>query len=388
MGAMGQLIIFFSVMVGLVLLGGLVLAYAGYSFLHVLISTSAGNDSISWPGDPFFDWMFKGWYLAWIAVLSILPAFLIVSIAHIRPIDPVWSLALASSACLLFPIFLLSSLSGSSRMLIVRGAILGGMARNVGLTLGFYLLASAVIMVCTAFVWYALIRGSFLLVPVAMITLATGFLVYARLLGRLGHAVAEEPASKKSAAGKRRAAETNRKLEDDWGVPDIPLANDGKPRPRPLKKKTPKKSQNAAVDPWAVPELEPIARPRKKSTAPYDPLGPEDGGYELGANPPSRAAAPTHNQYSPDDVGSYEVSSTELPQAIKPPPAPALAQVSSYEAALAAPRQRPKLPANPLLSGIFGFPFYPTTLGPLGTMSIGLIALGMMTRALLMLFPV
>jgi hypothetical protein len=388
MGALGQLIIFFSVLVGFVLLGGLVLAYAGYSFLHVLVCTSAGNDSISWPGDAFFDWMFKGWYLAWIAVLSVLPAFLIVSFAHIRPTDPTWSLALAGSACLLFPIFLLSSMSGSSRMLIVRGAILGGMTRNFGLTLGFYLLGSAVIIACTAFVWYALTRGNILVVPVAMVTLAIGFLVYARLLGRLGHAVTEEPAPKKTAAGKRRAAESKRKREEDWGVPEIPFGEDEKLKPKPQKKKLPQKSQNVAVDPWAVPELESNVRPRKKASAKYDPLGPEEGGYELGGDPQPPTSVSARSHHMPDDVGSYEVSSAELPPAIKPVPAPALAQVSSYEAELAAPRQRPNLPAKPLLSGIFGFPFYPTTLGPLGTMSIGLIALGMMARALLMLFPV
>ena len=72
---------------------------------------------------------------------------------------------------------------------------------------------------------------------------------------------------------------------------------------------------------------------------------------------------------------------------VDPVPRPALPEVSSYEAALAAPKQRPDLPANPMLNGVLAFPFYPTSLGPLCTIAIGLTFLGLLARGLLMLFP-
>ncbi len=202
-GAAGQLIIFFSLMVAQILVGGLILAYAGYSFLHVLISTSAGNDAVSWPGDPLFDWLFKGWYLAWMAVLSVVPAFLIVTLAKVRPSDPVWGIALSGSACFLFPIFLLSSMSGALRMFLLRGEILGGMGRRFGLVLVFYFLTAVILVGCTAFVWYALVKADFWVVPFAMISLAVGILVYARMLGRLGHAITYDPTPIKSAKESR-----------------------------------------------------------------------------------------------------------------------------------------------------------------------------------------
>src|SRR4051794_18432894 len=155
-------------MVAQILLGGVILAYAGYSFLHVLISTAAGNDAVAWPGDPFFDWLFKGWYLIWIAALSVVPGFLIVTAAGISPHDASWGIALAGSACLLFPVFLLSSLSGASRIHILRGQILAGMGRHLGLALLFYLFTALVLIGCTAFAWYALFKGDLWLVPFAM----------------------------------------------------------------------------------------------------------------------------------------------------------------------------------------------------------------------------
>jgi hypothetical protein len=388
-GAAGHLIIFFSLLVGFIILGGLVLAYTGYSFLHVLISTSAGTDAMGWPGDPLFDWLFKGWYLAWIAVMSVLPAFLVVSIAHVPPRELLWNCALAGSACLFFPVFLLSSLSGSSRMLLVRGEILGGMGRRFGLTLGFYLVSSAILMGSTSFVWYALLKGSMWLVPLSTATLAIGLLIYARLLGRLGHAITEAPATKKSVGNQGRRGSSSAGKADKWGVPEIPLPHGVKPMKKSAsKKKPPKKPLGTAVDPWAVPELEPITRPRKKESRNTDPLGPEEGGYELspGAAKPVSVSKKLEPR-APADSEMYQMSNAELPPPIKPAPPPALAQVSSYEAELAAPRDRPDLPARPLTTGVFSFPFYPTTLGPLGTISLGLIAMGLLARGLIALFP-
>ncbi len=329
-GAAGQMIIFFSLLVALILVGGIVLAYAGYSFLNVLIGTSAGSDAVRWPGDPFFDWMFKGWYLAWIAVMSVLPAFLVVSIAHVPPRELTWNCALAGSACLCFPIFLLSSLSGSSRMLLVRGEILGGMARRFAMTLGFYLFSSAILMGCTAFIWYSLMKGDVWFVPLATATLSMGLLVYARLLGRLGHAITEEPEPKKSVGTKgKRNGPAERKV-DNWGVPEIPLPHDKK---KPIKKaaskkKVQKKGLGTAVDPWAVPELEPIARPRKKVSKNVDSLGPEEGGYELSSGDSKPAATSKKSARAKPEM-YQDNPRPRLPPAMKPTPSPALAQVSS-----------------------------------------------------------
>jgi hypothetical protein len=388
--AAGQMIIFFSVLVGMILVGGLVLAYIGYSFLHVLIGTASGNDAIAWPGDPFFDWMFKGWYLAWIAVMSALPAILIIAVARIHAADPRWMFLLAASVCLCLPIFLLSSMSGPSRMLLVRGEILGGMCRRFGLVLVFYILSALVVVGCCAFLWFALVEWSIAIVPLATITLAIGMLIYARLVGRLGHAITEEPrrekSTKEASPGDKRAKSTR----DKWGTPEITLPHDADHKSKPAaKKRREKKSSANVVDPWAIPELEKPAKLKRSQPAVNDPLGPAEGGYDLAADKkkPSPPAKGGKVAGTMEEQDAHLMAPDDRPPEIKPTPARAQTGVSAYEAALAAPKQRPALPANPMLSGVLAFPFYPTSLGPLCTMAIGLSILGMLGRALIALFP-
>jgi hypothetical protein len=389
-GAAGSLIIFFSLMVAQILVGGLFLTYAAYSFLHVLVSTAAGNDEVIWPGDPLFDWLFKGWYLGWIVALSVLPALLIVSLAHIPPKSPAWAMSLAGSLCFLFPIFLLSSLSGASRMYVLRGEILAGMAKRFGLVLVFYVLSALVVLGTVAFGWYSLVSGNLLLVPVAMAGIAVGLILYARLLGRLGHAITEEPTRKKSAKSGRPRPEPDKKISDRWGKPDTPLTGDLVLKPRAgEKKKRTKKSK--AVDPWAVPDLEPVARPQRAASPADlhndDPLGPAVGGYDVESaakKEPSGKRSPSAGSIGDENDG-YELTRADAPPELQR--APALAEVSKYELALASPQQRPDLPANPLLNGVLSFPFYPTSLGPTGTIALGLVLMGLIARAQMALFP-
>jgi hypothetical protein len=386
--AAGQMIIFFSLLVAMILVGSLVLAYIGYSFIHVLISTAAGNDRVSWPGDPLFDWLFKGWYLAWIAVMSALPAALVIAIGRIHANDPRWAIALASSVCLCFPIFLLSSTSGPSRLLIVRGEILAGFLGRLGLTIVFYVLSALVVVGSSAFLWYSIVEWPVAVVPLAMITLAIGILIYARMLGRLGHAITEEPESPQD---RKKQAGQGKRVASKWGVPELPLPHDKAPRSRPATKKPrAKKPKSNAIDPWAIPELESKVKPVRKRIASDDPLGPSEGGYDVESATKKAAASPARESKSSkrkNEQDTYDMAPNDPGPEIEPVPRPALPEVSSYEAALAAPKQRPALPANPMLSGVLAFPFYPTSLGPLCTMAIGLTVLGLLARGLMSLYP-
>jgi hypothetical protein len=394
-GAAGSLIIFFSLMVAQILVGGLFLTYAAYSFLHVLVSTSAGNDEVVWPGDPLFDWLFKGWYLGWILVLSVLPGLLIISFARIPPRSPAWVIALAGSLCCLFPIFLLSSLSGASRMYVLRGQILSGMGKRFGLVLIFYFSSALVVVGSITFVWYSMVYGDLLLVPVAMTSLAIAIVFYARLLGRLGHAITEEPARKQSGKSGRPRGESDKKISDRWGKPDTPLTGDLVLRPRTGEKKSggrkKRTKKSKAVDPWAVPDLEPLARPQRavipSNHHDDDPLGPAVGGYDVQSvgNDETSAKQPLPAGAMGEPSDGYELTRADLPPELQR--APALAEVSKYELALASPKQRPDLPTNPMMSGVFTFPFYPTSIGPTGTIALGLVLMGLIARAQMALFP-
>ncbi len=118
-------------------------------------------------------------------------------------------------------------------------------------------------------------------------------------------------------------------------------------------------------------------------------MGPAEGGYEL--KPAESKPIPLARKDQPDLVNdeseAFGMVHADLPAPVKPSPAPALAQVSMYEEALAASRHKADLPANPMMSGVFSFPFYPTSLGPLLTIALGLVFMGMIARAQIALFP-
>ena len=85
-GGAASAILFGIVTIVQLLLSFLVLSYAGYSFLTVFINTSAGSDEVLWPKDPFQDWMWKSWYLAWLLAIWAIPVWLITNLG--APVKP------------------------------------------------------------------------------------------------------------------------------------------------------------------------------------------------------------------------------------------------------------------------------------------------------------
>ena len=88
-----------------------------------------------------------------------------------------------------------------------------------------------------------------------------------------------------------------------------------------------------------------------------------------------------------DESEAFSVAHGEAPSPPKQMPVPIRADVAKYEEALAARRQRPNMPSYPMTSGVFSFPFYPTSLGALGTIGLGLSAMGLLARAQMAFFP-
>src|SRR5947209_11126748 len=100
--AAGHFILFFSILVGLILVGLLVFSYGAYSFFVTLIDTAAGSDEIIWPGEPIQDWLFKIWYLGWVLAVWAVPAtFALGVFALPRPIFAAW---LGGFLWLVFPV--------------------------------------------------------------------------------------------------------------------------------------------------------------------------------------------------------------------------------------------------------------------------------------------
>ncbi|MCS6853037.1 MAG: hypothetical protein NZ700_17915 [Gemmataceae bacterium] len=188
MEAAGPLLLFVGLVLAEALVALIVAPYAAHSFLVVVEETAAGNDAVVWPDEPFVDWVWKVFYAAWLAGIWLGPVYLVLRRIEPAPLGetPLWKWLVAAAVLwLLFPISLLSSLSAASTWAVLHGPLLGRMVQRWPAVLTFYGLSAAVVAsgglgVATALSaeWYALLP--------AAVGAAAAFLIYARLLGRLG----------------------------------------------------------------------------------------------------------------------------------------------------------------------------------------------------------
>jgi hypothetical protein len=222
LGAIGSLLVFFFATMGVVIIGLYYLAYAAHCFLVILEGTAAGDDAVVWPDEPMFDWLWKLFYLASLVAVWFAPAWLFIDVLLGRalrmPVPPAYAVLLCV-LWLLFPISLLSSLSANLRWMILRPALLGQLARHGVAAVGFFAMTGILVLVVAAVGYFALFRLP-VVVPVAAMGAATGVLVYARLLGRLGWVIAERDSQPTSPARKKR----KRKRQPDDSTREKPTA--------------------------------------------------------------------------------------------------------------------------------------------------------------------
>src|SRR5713226_5802015 len=142
MGAAGPAMIFVCTLVLATLVFTLLAAYASHCFLVVVVDTSAGNDAVSWPKEPYKDWLWKPLYLTWLIAFWLMPVGLILRIAKptfLADTKLLQFIAFALPGLWLFlPITLLSSASATSRWVLFRPAIVRGLMRFPASVLGFY----------------------------------------------------------------------------------------------------------------------------------------------------------------------------------------------------------------------------------------------------------
>ncbi len=394
--AAGHFIIFFSVLVATIITSIIVLAYSGYSFLVAFIDTAAGADEVIWPGDPVQDWFFKGWYLAWLLAVWAVPAVLLAGLLGLE--HWLYVVVVAAFLWLLFPVTLLSSLSANSSMVIFRPVIVRLLLRHLGLAVAFYAISGMIVAISGSLFYFG-VTGPFFVVPVAALAGAIGFLIYARLLGRVGWVITwQDPDAEED---EKRPAEADGVVNfDPWSGPwektktqtEVDQPARGREVKAPPKKKKPRlKKRTRAYDPWAVPPEEPrptIAKSATPFVAQQDPDAPLEESYELMPEQPSPAPPPSaaSADLSDPDLQGYELSplaASEPPQL--PPAAPPA--ISKLEAELAAPRQHAPPPSRPLVSGVYSFPFYQHTLGALVFLILGFFASSALFHALIALLP-
>lgn len=201
-------ILFFGSLTLEVLFGSVILLYASHSFLLVVADTSAGNDEVFWPDEFLTDWIGKPIYLVWLAAIWLVPTWLLLRQAESPGLaDYPWLITLIYLVVfwLFFPISVLSSLSVAMFWVVVHPGYLWQLAKRRRELGYFYAVSGLVLGGCTALVVATVFVGWIWLLPVMAPAVAAGWLIYARLLGRLAWVLnPREPPPPKPAPPRRR----------------------------------------------------------------------------------------------------------------------------------------------------------------------------------------
>lgn len=395
-GEAGNAILFMMSLLATLLIAMSVVSYAGHCFMTVLQDTAAGIDRVMWPEETTADWLLRSLPVTGLLLLWLVPAGILT-----RPLQPAlapdngpltFMMLAVPGLWLFFPVGTLSAFSATTFWTPVRPAVVAKMLRVLPATVGFYLLTAALGLGVT-FLWYNTLLGTMIwLLPVAAAATGAAILIYARLLGRLAWLMARLPERKAKAVAPR------------------PAKAGAKRRPRKvLKDRKAIRRATRTSNPWAVPKGEP---PVDAPNLPVD-------GYEMAdddaprPNPPPKSKAKKYYEPPhPLEIERYGVEterparpadetplegddSAEAPR-LPPEESPLARDAARLSAEAEAAHQerrevlRPEgeyVPAHPLWSHVWGFPWYDTSLGAWFTLTLSSIALGVGLKAMEQFYP-
>jgi hypothetical protein len=356
--------VFVPLLAATMVIGTYVFAYASHCFITVVEQTSAGNDEVVWPDEPFYDWLWKAVYMLWLTALWLGPialALRAVAAAHAGTGAATQVLVGSATAVWLgFPITLLSSMGGTSRWVLFSPRVVARLlGQRLGSLLLFYLHSGPVLAACAALLYLTFLTpGGAWFVLLTGVGLAAALLVYARQLGRLAHLV-----------------------EHTRG----PAARPPQPAPR----RRPRVRATATYDPWSGSAEQ--NRPRQPSELPpvMSPLEGPIVGYDVRYDDrpaPEQQPPPRRRPPDLDDV-PYEIEGSPHQDPPRGPMPKQWMEPTEYEMRLARGGSAPPPPAFPWAAGVYNFPFYQQTLLPLVALGGGLTLLGLMVQVLVELKP-
>src|SRR5829696_2335295 len=135
--------LFVPLLAATMVIGTFVFAYASHCFLTVVEQTASGNDEVVWPKDPMYDWLWEAVYMLWLTALWLGPIVLALrAVTAAQAGAESASLVLVAAAVLVwlfFPVTLLSSMSGSSRWILLSPQLVSRLyGQRLGSLLLFY----------------------------------------------------------------------------------------------------------------------------------------------------------------------------------------------------------------------------------------------------------
>jgi hypothetical protein len=393
--AAGTALIFLSVLVGTGLLTLIVFTYAAYCLLVILTHTAAGDDEFRWPGDSIQDVFWIFWYFLWLVGIWAGPASLV-----LRPVALTlpWHLGcLVAISWLVFPLSLLSSLSSTTRWVVLQPRIFPALFKHGKLLFRFYLVTGSGLAI--AFLaFYGAVMGPLILWPVAAVYGGISFFIYARLLGRLGWLISWHAPNTKEQSEDQKTPEKAQELLDFWpeehrkktpsrargDSPKAFLSVNNTPVPEP------KIARVEVTDPWAIPSDQPPAAPLPRKTIKVeqeefeDPLGPARGTYGVRSDNQPWRKSDANISEKDQEIFALKPALTETP----PPPSetPDIADDELETKRAQRISERPA-PEDPLATRVYAFPFYGLSLRPLLTLIAGLFGVAGALRVLVSVWP-
>src|SRR6266851_1816567 len=176
-------------------------------FIIIIQDTAAGNQDIDWPAEVWYEYLSKIAFLAWLfgccaAVSTVFWALatLVVPIPGI-----IWWVLALTSAFMLFPIPLYSSMIGGSPFFLIHPTFLLRLVQRPLAGLALYIHTLVLLLPCVALGLWMIISLSWWAAPIVGMIWATCILWYGRALGRVGYVLAEEKRMVRRKKKRRRA---------------------------------------------------------------------------------------------------------------------------------------------------------------------------------------
>jgi hypothetical protein len=160
-------------------------AYGASVFLAAVQDTAAGNRDVRWPDEAFFARFAQFLYLLWLASCAIWPVGIVLML------DPAllgrWTVAIPLGVLptVLFPIFLLSSLTARNQWVLLHGGLLLRLGRQRAAVLVTLLVSAGLAGACAALGYFTIIQFEVILAPVTAAVWSAVVLIYGRFLGRV-----------------------------------------------------------------------------------------------------------------------------------------------------------------------------------------------------------
>jgi len=358
--------------------------YLSHTVVTVIEETAAGNKRVVWSDDPFTDWVWQAAYFAWIVGVWFVPAMFLARVLT-RRLDVelrfagftlldnevrwmVSSLVAAAVFWLFFPLSLLSTMSAESRWTVLHGPLFVRLAKNF-LSLLFYYLVSAVLILLTIALLYILLAASGVLSLIASgVGISVCIILVARLLGRLANRarlIQIGPRRERANAKVSRKLRKRVQVTDPWELPEDAPEFPEPPPPR-------------FVQPSELPALQ---TPYEGEIVGYDVRF--DDGPQVQRQSPQLTKMEDAVPMQDEHFGGAAARSAEDRASRK-----RLAEIEPDSLEMKRAAQRREQEANTSVTqGTAGFLFQQEAAVQCAVLALGIIVLGIMIRGIISLLP-